>query len=89
MGYKGGTLGFEVTADLTMWLASSIASGVLDTAVFESLRGLRRRSGLKKLAELKQDVLRELKRVKRKPNVSHADLELRVDRLFTDVEEGR
>lgn len=71
-------------AEIAAWIATAAASGIVGNAAFAYVDNFRRRFGERRIGELKDRVYKELKRVKRKPHVSDADLRLRVERLFED-----
>ena len=71
-------------AEIGAWIAASAASGVIGSATFAYMNSFRRRFDEGRIDKLKTQVYDELKRVKRKPDVSDADLRLRLDRLFRD-----
>jgi len=70
--------------EIARWLAEILASGIAGNMAYDALKNVRRRYGARRVDELKARVLDEMRRVKRKPGVSDADLQLRVDRLFAD-----
>lgn len=70
--------------EIARWLAEILASGIVGNMAYDALKNVRRRYGARRVDELKTRVLDEMRRVKRKPGVSDADLQLRVDRLFAD-----
>lgn len=73
-------------AEIARWLAEIIASGIVGNMAYDALKNLRSRYGARRVNDLKARVLDEMRRVKRKPGVSDADLQLRVDRLFADYD---
>lgn len=73
-------------AEIALWIATAAASGAIGNAAFAVLLGVRRRFGYGRVERLKGKVLKELKRVKRKPGVSNRDLENRVETLFAEFE---
>lgn len=78
------TLDLGNLPEIAAWMASAIISGLLGNATFAYLDSFRRRFGRRRDEELKQAVYAALRRVKRKPNVSDADLRLRVEQLFAE-----
>ncbi len=68
--------------EIAAWIAVAAASGVIGNAVYDYLNAFLRRFGRRRLDGLEEQVFQELKRVKRKPHVSDADLRLRVEHLF-------
>lgn len=72
--------------EIARWLAEILASGIVGNMAYDALKNLRSRYGARRVNDLKARVLDEMRRVKRKPGVSDADLQLRVDRLFADHE---
>lgn len=85
---KDGALGFDPTplVEIATWIATAMASGLLGNAFTQYVNQLRNRSGQGKVEELKTEVLKAMKRVKKKPAVSDHDLKLRVDEIFKDRE---
>ncbi len=73
-------------AEIARWLAEIIASGIVGNMAYDALKNLRSRYDARRVDDLKARVLDEMRRVKRKPGVSDADLQLRVDRLFADYD---
>ena len=83
-----GTLGFELALlEAAQFIAAALASGVVGNAAFQYLTSLRRRDGIPKITELKDEVYKALKKVKHKPHVSDSDLRLRTEDLFKDFEQ--
>lgn len=84
---KDGTLGFEpvTLVVIAVWIVQAMVSGLLGNAFTEFMKQFRRRKGQPGVDELKAQVLKELKKVKRKPGVSNEDLQNRVDAVFKDV----
>ncbi len=80
----------EIAQWLAAFIAAAAASGVIGTvagdAASDTLKALRRRFGRARVTELEELVYRELRNVKRKPNVSDRDLRNRVEQLFRDYE---
>ncbi len=70
--------------EIARWVAEIMASGIVGNMAYDVLKNIRRRYGARRVDDLKTRVLEELRRVKRKPGVSDADLQLRVDHLFAD-----
>ena len=70
--------------EIARWMAEIMASGIVGNMAYDVLKNIRSRYGARRVDDLKRRVLDELRRVKRKPGVSDADLQLRVDRLFAD-----
>ncbi len=67
---------------LAQWILVAAAGGVVGGAAFDAVKAVRKRFGKRKVDELEKKILTELKKVKRKPNVSNRDLELRVRQLI-------
>ncbi|MGQ0722272.1 MAG: hypothetical protein ACT4PE_11990 [Candidatus Eiseniibacteriota bacterium] len=71
------------------WVAAGIVGGVAYALVSEPIvafvRHLVRSQGRAKGQDLEERVYRELKRVKRKPHVSDADLRARAKRIFEEA----
>lgn len=78
------TLDLGNLPEIAAWMAQIAAEGVVGGAVFAYVDGIRRRFGARGSERLKEAVLAELRRVKRRPGVSDADLRLRVERLFDE-----
>lgn len=72
--------------EIALWVASAVVSGAIGAAVSDLIANFRRRYGRAGTDELKARVYQELKRVKRKPGVSDADLRQRVEVLFAEDE---
>ena len=67
---------------LAKWIVAAVAGGGLGGAAFDAVKAVRKRFGRRKVEELEKKIFEELKKVKRKPNVSNRDLELRVRQLM-------
>ena len=77
--------------EIARWLADFIANaaitGVIGSIAYDTLKTWKRRFGRDRVRELQTLVYEELKRVKRKPNVSDQDLHNRATALFQDYED--
>lgn len=80
------TLDLGNLPEIAAWMAQVAAEGALGGAVFAYLESFRRRFGERRTDALKEAVYEALRRVKRKPHVSDADLRGRVEQLFDDAE---
>ena len=67
---------------LAKWAAAAVASGVAGGVAYDAVKAVRKCFGRRKVEELEELVYKELKKVKRKPNVSDRDLHLRVKQLI-------
>jgi len=85
---RDDTLGLEpgTCVEIAAWIASAMASGLLGNAFTQYVNELRNRLGQSDVDELKNEVFKAMKKVKRKPGVSDQDLKLRVDKIFRDAE---
>ena len=72
---------------VAQWLAGAAAAGVIGNAAYGVLQAVRKRSGARRLAELREKVYAELEDVqRRKKSLARRDLRARVDQLFADFE---
>lgn len=79
-------LDFGNLADIAQWILAAAVQGTIGNTTFAILRSVATRSGKRGVDELHGKVLTELKRVKQDPSVSEDDLQLRVDKLFSDYD---
>lgn len=79
-------LDFGSLADIAQWVLAAAATGTIGNTAHAVLRSVATRSGKRGVDELHRKVLDELKRVKQDPNVSEEDLQLRVEKLFSDYD---
>ena len=73
-------------AAVAAWIVTAAAAGVIGNTAYDLLRAVRRRGGSARLDELRQRVYEEMKQVRRKNHLSNQDLQLRVDRLFDELD---
>ncbi len=74
-------------AEVAAFVATAVASGVIGNAAFSLVTSFYRRHGQRRRQELEQEIFTTLKRVKRKPGVSNADLRLRAEELLRKIDE--
>ncbi|MCP3916757.1 MAG: hypothetical protein GY711_14470 [bacterium] len=64
--------------------ANAIVAGALGNAFWEWVRTLHVRGGEERIAELKEGIMKELRKAKRQPQAKDSDLQLRVDQMFRE-----